>query len=124
MLLSACLSCDGCLSDEDTLKISQQNLEEVERVLALNKVHGTQRLSEEPETAGVLLHFGAIAHVGSVVVVFFPRSCQRCDASKHKVLVASLCPQSLPFFAVKFGVGINEAAQKLCSFLKHVGERT
>ncbi|XP_037546628.1 nuclear prelamin A recognition factor [Nematolebias whitei] len=82
LLLSACLSCDGCLSEEDNLKISQQNLEEVERVLALNK---------------------------------------RCDASKHKVLVASLCPQSLPFFAVKFGVGINEAAQKLCSFLKHVG---
>lgn len=39
LLLSACLSCDGCLSDEDTLKISQQGLEEVERVLALNKVH-------------------------------------------------------------------------------------
>ncbi|XP_005934439.2 nuclear prelamin A recognition factor isoform X1 [Haplochromis burtoni] len=82
LLLSACLSCDGCLSDEDTLKISQQGLEEVERVLALNK---------------------------------------KCDASKHKVLVASVCPQSLPFFAVKFGVDITEAAHKLCSFLKHIG---
>ncbi|XP_028264354.1 nuclear prelamin A recognition factor [Parambassis ranga] len=82
LLLSACLSCDGCLSDEENLKISQQNMEEVERVLALNK---------------------------------------RCDVSKHKVLVASLCPQSLPFFAVKFGLDVPEAAQKLCGFLKSLG---
>uniref|UniRef100_A0A1A7WA62 Nuclear prelamin A recognition factor n=1 Tax=Iconisemion striatum TaxID=60296 RepID=A0A1A7WA62_9TELE len=82
LLLSACLSCDGCLSEEDTLKISQQNLEEVERVLALNK---------------------------------------KCDTSKHKVLVASVCPQSVPFFAVKFGLDVDEAAHKLCSFLKRLG---
>ncbi|XP_072230014.1 nuclear prelamin A recognition factor [Leuresthes tenuis] len=82
LLLSACLSCDGCLSEEDSLRISQQSVEEVERVLALNK---------------------------------------RCDASKHKVLVASVCPQSLPFFAVKFGLDITEATQKLCSFLKGLG---
>ncbi|CAJ1081144.1 nuclear prelamin A recognition factor [Xyrichtys novacula] len=84
LLLSACLSCDGCLSEEESLKISQQSLEEVERVLALNK---------------------------------------RCDVSKHKVLVASVCPQSLPFFAVKFGLDFTEAAQKLCSFLKSLGVR-
>ncbi|KAM4524033.1 nuclear prelamin A recognition factor [Odontesthes bonariensis] len=82
LLLSACLSCEGCLSEEESLKISQQSVEEVERVLALNK---------------------------------------RCDASKHKVLVASVCPQSLPFFAVKFGLDITEATQKLCSFLKGLG---
>lgn len=82
LLLSACLSCDGCLSKEENLKISQQSVEEVERVLALNK---------------------------------------KCDMSKHKVLVASVCPQSLPFFAVKFGLDISEAAHKLCSFLKSLG---
>ncbi|KAM7382105.1 hypothetical protein PAMA_012804 [Pampus argenteus] len=82
LLLSACLSCDGCLSEEESLKITQQSLEEVERVLALNK---------------------------------------RCDVTKHKVLVASVCPQSLPFFAVKFGLDITEAALKLCSFLKSLG---
>ncbi|KAM6964089.1 nuclear prelamin A recognition factor isoform 1-T1 [Tautogolabrus adspersus] len=82
LLLSACLSCDGCLSEEESLKITQQSLEEVERVLALNK---------------------------------------RCDVSKHKVLVASVCPQSLPFFAAKFGLDITEAAQKLCGFLKSLG---
>lgn len=49
--------------------------------------------------------------------------CQRCDVSKHKVLVASICPQSLPFFAVKFGVDITEAAHKLCGFLKSLGEQ-
>jgi len=42
--------------------------------------------------------------------------------SKHKVLVASVCPQSLPFFAVKFGVDVSEAAHKLCGFLKSLGE--
>lgn len=42
--------------------------------------------------------------------------------SKHKVLVASVCPQSLPFFAVKFGLDVNEAAHKLCGFLKSLGE--
>uniref|UniRef100_A0A8C5HSU6 Iron hydrogenase small subunit domain-containing protein n=1 Tax=Gouania willdenowi TaxID=441366 RepID=A0A8C5HSU6_GOUWI len=82
LLLSACLSCEGCLSEEDSMKLSQQNLEELEQVLALNK---------------------------------------RCDVSKHKVLVASVCPQSLPFFAVKFGVDVTEAAHKLCSFLKGLG---
>lgn len=82
VLLSACLSCDGCLSEEDSLKISQQSLEEVERVLELN---------------------------------------QRCDTTKHKVLVASVCPQSLPFFAVKFGVDVTEAAHKLSGFLKSLG---
>lgn len=43
--------------------------------------------------------------------------------SKHKVLVASVCPQSLPFFAVKFGVDITDAAHKLCGFLKSIGEQ-
>uniref|UniRef100_A0A8D3BR77 Nuclear prelamin A recognition factor n=1 Tax=Scophthalmus maximus TaxID=52904 RepID=A0A8D3BR77_SCOMX len=82
LLLSACLSCDGCLSEDESLKISQQSLEELERVLALNK---------------------------------------KCDTSKHKVLAVSVCPQSLPFFAVKFGVDIGEAAHKLCGFLKSLG---
>ncbi|XP_056153456.1 nuclear prelamin A recognition factor [Lampris incognitus] len=80
--LSACLSCEGCVSEEESQKISQQNLDEVERVLALNK---------------------------------------KCDVSKHKVLVVSVCPQSLPFFAVKFGLDINEATHKLCAFLKSLG---
>lgn len=39
LLLSACLSCDGCVSEDENIKISQQSLEEVKRVLALNKVH-------------------------------------------------------------------------------------
>lgn len=82
LLLSACLSCDGCLSEGESLKISQQSLEAVEQVLALNK---------------------------------------KCDVSKHKVLVVSVCPQSLPFFAVKFGLDISEAAHKLCGFLKSLG---
>lgn len=82
LLLSACLSCEGCLTEEETLSISQQSLDELHRVLALNK---------------------------------------KCDASKHKVLVASICPQSLPFFAVKFGLDVREAAWKLCGFLKSLG---
>lgn len=47
---------------------------------------------------------------------------QKCDVSKHKVLVASVCPQSLPFFAVRFGLDVTEAAHKLCGFLKSLGE--
>ncbi|KAG9350364.1 hypothetical protein JZ751_026719 [Albula glossodonta] len=82
VLLSSCLSCEGCLSEEESQRISQQNLQEVKRVLSLNK---------------------------------------QCDASKHKVLVVSVCPQSLPFFAVKFCLGIPEATQKLCGFLKSLG---
>lgn len=119
LLLSACLSCDGCLSEEDNLKISQQNLEEVERVLALNKVCSTRSCMRNLRPPVSCCTSGQ-----SLTLALFFRSCQRCDASKHKVLVASLCPQSLPFFAVKFGLGINEAAQKLCSFLKHAGELT
>lgn len=46
---------------------------------------------------------------------------QKCDTSKHKILVVSVCPQSLPFFAVKFQLDVPAAAQKLCGFLKSVG---
>ncbi|XP_028826285.1 nuclear prelamin A recognition factor [Denticeps clupeoides] len=84
VLLSACLSCDGCISEEESQRISQQNLEELRRVLALN---------------------------------------QKCDTTKHKVLVVSICPQSLAFFAVKFNLDIREASQKLCGFLKSLGIR-
>lgn len=84
VLLSACLSCEGCVSEEESEKISQQNLDEVERVLALNK---------------------------------------KCDASKHKVVVVSVSPQSLPFFAVRFGLDIRQAMLKLCGFLKSLGVR-
>ncbi|MGH0142528.1 UNVERIFIED_CONTAM: hypothetical protein FKN15_055417 [Acipenser sinensis] len=46
---------------------------------------------------------------------------KKCDTSKHKVLVASLSPQSLPYFAVKLNLNIPEATKKLCSFLKSLG---
>uniref|UniRef100_A0A8C1ZMR4 Nuclear prelamin A recognition factor n=1 Tax=Cyprinus carpio TaxID=7962 RepID=A0A8C1ZMR4_CYPCA len=82
VLLSACLSCDGCVSEDEGQRISQQNLEEINRVLALNK---------------------------------------KCDTSKHKILVVSVCPQSLPFFAIKFQLDVPAAAKKLCGFLKSVG---
>lgn len=49
LLLSACLSCDGCVSEEESLKISQQSLEEVERILALNKVQCATKLPLEAE---------------------------------------------------------------------------
>lgn len=49
LLLSACLSCDGCVSEEESLKISQQSLEEVDRVLALNKVQRATKLPLKAE---------------------------------------------------------------------------
>ncbi|KAI2658346.1 Nuclear prelamin A recognition factor [Labeo rohita] len=82
VLLSACLSCDGCISEDESQRISQQNLDEINHVLALNK---------------------------------------KCDTSKHKILVVSVCPQSLPFFAIKFQLDVPAAAKKLCGFLKSVG---
>lgn len=62
--------------------------------------------------------------IGSHAVVCWVCVCvrQKCDSSKHKVLVVSVCPQSLPFFAVKFHLDLQAAAQKLCGFLKSVGE--
>uniref|UniRef100_A0A672LVL6 Nuclear prelamin A recognition factor-like n=1 Tax=Sinocyclocheilus grahami TaxID=75366 RepID=A0A672LVL6_SINGR len=82
VLLSACLACDGCVSENEGQRISQQNLDEINHVLALNK---------------------------------------KCDTSKHKILVVSVCPQSLPFFAIKFQLDVPAAAKKLCGFLKSVG---
>lgn len=38
VLLSACLSCDGCVSEDEGKGISQQNLDEINHVLAINKV--------------------------------------------------------------------------------------
>ncbi|XP_018954945.2 nuclear prelamin A recognition factor-like [Cyprinus carpio] len=82
VLLSACLACDGCVSENEGQRISQQNLDELNHVLALNK---------------------------------------KCDTSKHKILMVSVCPQSLPFFAIKFQMDVPAAAKKLCGFLKSVG---
>nr|XP_006132457.1 nuclear prelamin A recognition factor [Pelodiscus sinensis] len=46
---------------------------------------------------------------------------KKCDISKHKVLAVSVCPQSLPYFAAKFNLSVNNAAKKLCGFLKSLG---
>ncbi|KAL7989396.1 hypothetical protein Chor_012062 [Crotalus horridus] len=46
---------------------------------------------------------------------------KKCDTSKHKVLVVSICPQSLPYFAAKFNLSVTEAARRLCGFLKSLG---
>ncbi|XP_078510780.1 nuclear prelamin A recognition factor [Lissotriton helveticus] len=46
---------------------------------------------------------------------------KKCDTSKHKVLAVSVCPQSLPYFAAKFNLCVNDAAKKLCGFLKSLG---
>nr|BAE02410.1 unnamed protein product [Macaca fascicularis] len=43
---------------------------------------------------------------------------KKCDTSKHKVLVVSVCPQSLPYFAAKFNVSVTDASRRLCGFLK------
>lgn len=122
LLLSACLSCDGCVSEEESLKISQQSLEEVDRVLALNKVQRTTKLPLRSwGSQGDVLCDTFEPYLTLSPLFLCP--CQRCDVSKHRVLVASICPQSLPFFAVKFGVDITEAAHKLCGFLKSLGEQ-
>lgn len=47
---------------------------------------------------------------------------QKCDTSKHKVLVVSVCPQSLPYFAAKFNLSVTDASRRLCGFLKSLGE--
>lgn len=38
------------------------------------------------------------------------------------MLAVSLCPQSLPYFAAKFNLSVNEAAKRLCGFLKSLGK--
>uniref|UniRef100_A0A8C5UTU1 Nuclear prelamin A recognition factor n=1 Tax=Microcebus murinus TaxID=30608 RepID=A0A8C5UTU1_MICMU len=46
---------------------------------------------------------------------------EKCDTSKHKVLVVSVCPQSLPYFAAKFNLSVTDASRRLCGFLKSLG---
>ncbi|XP_040845830.1 nuclear prelamin A recognition factor isoform X1 [Ochotona curzoniae] len=46
---------------------------------------------------------------------------KKCDVSKHKVLAVSVCPQSLPFFAAKFNLSVQDASRRLCGFLKSLG---
>nr|XP_033817071.1 nuclear prelamin A recognition factor [Geotrypetes seraphini] len=82
IFLSDCLACDNCVTAEESTRISQQNQEELFRVLNLNK---------------------------------------KCDASKHKVVVVSICPQSLPYFAAKFNLSVTDAARRLCAYLKSLG---
>lgn len=46
---------------------------------------------------------------------------KKCDASKHRVLAVSVCPQSLPYFAAKFSLSVTDASRRLCGFLKSLG---
>ncbi|XP_069916187.1 nuclear prelamin A recognition factor isoform X3 [Oryctolagus cuniculus] len=46
---------------------------------------------------------------------------KKCDTSEHKVLVVSVCPQSLPYFAAKFSLSVTDASRRLCGFLKGLG---
>ncbi|XP_036159613.1 nuclear prelamin A recognition factor isoform X2 [Myotis myotis] len=46
---------------------------------------------------------------------------KKCDASQHKVLAVSVCPQSLPYFAAKFSLSVTDASRRLCGFLKSLG---
>ncbi|KAG8445999.1 hypothetical protein GDO86_013756 [Hymenochirus boettgeri] len=46
---------------------------------------------------------------------------KKCDSSLHKLVVASVSPQSVPYFAVKFRLSVCEAARKICGFLKSIG---
>uniref|UniRef100_A0A2K6F1Q6 Nuclear prelamin A recognition factor n=1 Tax=Propithecus coquereli TaxID=379532 RepID=A0A2K6F1Q6_PROCO len=50
-----------------------------------------------------------------------PANGEKCDTSKHKVLVVSVCPQSLPYFAAKFNLSVTDASRRLCGFLKSLG---
>lgn len=38
------------------------------------------------------------------------------------MLAVSICPQSLPYFAAKFSLSVNDAAKRLCGFLKSLGK--
>lgn len=38
------------------------------------------------------------------------------------MLAVSICPQSLPYFAAKFNLSVNDAARRLCGFLKSLGK--
>ncbi|XP_059965742.1 nuclear prelamin A recognition factor-like [Mesoplodon densirostris] len=46
---------------------------------------------------------------------------EKCDASEHRVLAVSVCPQSLPYFAAKFSLSVTDASRRLCGFLKSLG---
>lgn len=46
---------------------------------------------------------------------------KKCDTSEHKVLVVSVCPQSLPYFAAKLNLSVTDASRRLCGFLKSLG---
>uniref|UniRef100_UPI00398F01CB nuclear prelamin A recognition factor isoform X2 n=1 Tax=Pristiophorus japonicus TaxID=55135 RepID=UPI00398F01CB len=46
---------------------------------------------------------------------------QRCDESKHKVLVVSVSPQSVPYFAAKHCINVTDVIQRLSGFLKGLG---
>ncbi|XP_063817136.1 nuclear prelamin A recognition factor [Pseudophryne corroboree] len=46
---------------------------------------------------------------------------KKCDSALHRVVVASVSPQAVPYFAVKFHLSVCEAARKLCGFLKGLG---
>ncbi|XP_004463721.1 nuclear prelamin A recognition factor isoform X2 [Dasypus novemcinctus] len=43
------------------------------------------------------------------------------DLSTRSVLAVSVCPQSLPYFAAKLGLGVTDASRRLCGFLKGLG---
>ncbi|KAK1343847.1 hypothetical protein QTO34_014401 [Cnephaeus nilssonii] len=46
---------------------------------------------------------------------------KKCDTSQHKVLVVSVCPQSLPYFIAKFSLNVTDASRGSAAFSKALG---
>ncbi|XP_055098954.1 nuclear prelamin A recognition factor isoform X5 [Symphalangus syndactylus] len=122
IFLSDCLACDSCMTAEEGVQLSQQNAKDFFRVLNLNKFH---RLYRRHGWGGLRKQSWRKSEGEASTSSRGSRREQvkgeKCDTSKHKVLVVSVCPQSLPYFAAKFNLSVTDASRRLCGFLKSLG---
>ncbi|KAL2297613.1 hypothetical protein Nmel_016162 [Mimus melanotis] len=130
ILLSDCLACDSCMTLEEGARVFQQNQKEFFRILNLNKKNEFDTLANAKILLSDCLACDSCMTLEEGARVFQQNQKEffrilnlnkKCDTSKHKVLAVSLCPQSLPYFAAKFNLSVNEAAKRLCGFLKSLG---
>ncbi|KAK7798280.1 hypothetical protein U0070_005352 [Myodes glareolus] len=113
--LNDCLACSGCVTSAETVLITQQSHEELQKVLDANKVSSGISPSSLQHTSSGETH---LVHLSD-----FRDSCifRVAAPGEQRLVVVSISPQSRASLAARFQLDPSDTARKLTAFFKKIG---